>query len=97
MSGHLRVTVPASSPPIPRDEATDQARAQFQAARDAYIDVLESFGQHRLRWLLKSREKVTVPGLRSTRDAAQRMAEQALAVVSALDACVETCERAAKS
>lgn len=93
-TSRLRITPPASSEPIPVDDAVEQAREQFKAARNAYIDMLEMFGQRRLRSLLKSEEKVTVPSLRATRDAAQRVAEQALAVVSALDACVDTCERA---
>ena len=92
----LRLAAPVSASPIPVGEAIEQARSQFRTARNAYVDLLQSFGQPRLGWLLRSEEKVTVRSLHSTRDAAQRMAEQALAVVTALDACIDTCERAAR-
>jgi hypothetical protein len=92
----LRVTAPADAPPIPIDLARDQAREQFRSARNTYVDLLGVFGGYRLHWLLRSEEKVTVRALRSTREEAQRMAEHALALVAALEACIDTCERAAK-
>lgn len=95
-ASRLRIAVSPEAPPIPLEQATEQAQWQFRTARDAYINVLQVFGGHRLRWLLRSEEKVTVRALRAARDEAQRMAELALAVVGALDACIDTCARAAK-
>jgi hypothetical protein len=90
----LRVAPDRSGPAIPIPEARDQMRGQYEKARDVYVDLLAVFGEAQLRSLLRHRERVTVPRIRATRDAAQRLAERALAVVSALDACLDIYERA---
>lgn len=91
---HLRVAPASTDAPIPVSEAIERAQSQHKVARDAYIDLLAIFGEYPLRQLLRSDGKVTVPRLRSMRDAAQRMTERAQVIVAALDACIDTCERA---
>jgi hypothetical protein len=92
---HLRITPARTDTPIPTNEAVDQAQAQYRDAQLALIDTMGAVSQHELLALLRSEGHVTVHRLRATRDAAQRMAERALSVLSALDACLDTCERAA--
>jgi len=74
-------------------EATVQFRSNYKAARAAYIDLLGTTNGYRMLDLLDSTKAIGVPALRATRDEAQRVATEALAVVSALNAAVDACER----
>lgn len=87
--GRLRMLGTAETAPLPTFEAAqDEFRAEWRTAREAHIDLMAHVAGHWVTLLHKSNGRpIKAAEIRYARREAREVADKALALVAALDAC----------
>lgn len=91
--GWLRVITPDDEASLSHDEAQDLFKAEWKAARAAYVDALVAFGGHWVRKLLLAATPLTPHQIKAMRDEAHTVADKTRELASHMDAAVAAIER----